>query len=189
MKYKVGDKVRIRKDLIVGMGHGVVRVTENMLGLAGSIATVKRIIASREYLLDISERYIWTDEMLEDVESGVLMIKIYQDGNRVIAKKEGKFGVARCSPEDKFDILTGAKLALERLEEECKPYAWLKDGVRYYVPNVTENRLYYCFTYEDNPADKRMKERGAVFKTEGEAIEAAKKMLAVLKESDSNDER
>ena len=44
-------------------------------------------------------------------------IVIYSKGNEVIAlnKETGKKGVAKCSPEDEFDFMVGAKLAFERL--------------------------------------------------------------------------
>ena len=45
-----------------------------------------------------------------------------KDGRKVVAKNEltGTVGVARCNPEDEFDWVTGAKLALERLFEAEK---------------------------------------------------------------------
>ena len=111
-------------------------------------------------------------------------IEIIVNGSKVIAKKDGKVGVAKCSPEDEYDIFVGAKLALERLEEKCKPYGWLKKGVTYYFPHVARNDLYDYYEYDNDndDTDKRMISRGLVFKTKEEAIEAAKKMLAALKE-------
>ena len=41
--------------------------------------------------------------------------------------------------------------------------------------------LYDCWTYNNNPLDIRIKERGIAFKTKEEAIECAKKMLEVVK--------
>lgn len=109
-------------------------------------------------------------------------IEITVDGNKTIAKMGGRKGVAKCAPEDKFDIFVGAKLALERLEEEYKPYGWLKEGTSYYLPDITTDKMFSSSTYYSDSIDKRMISRGLVFKTEKEAIEAAKKMLAVLKE-------
>ena len=43
-------------------------------------------------------------------------LKVYQIDNKVIAERDGKKGVARCNPTATFDFLTGAKLAIERLE-------------------------------------------------------------------------
>lgn len=45
------------------------------------------------------------------------MITIYSDGKTVRAVgKDGSTGVARCSPEDEFDLSVGAKLAIDRLD-------------------------------------------------------------------------
>ena len=108
-------------------------------------------------------------------------IKLYVDGNKTIARMDGKVGVAKCSPEDEFDIFVGAKLALERLEEKCKSYSWLKKGMDYFVPNINSEELYVIYTYKGYKMDSEMKDRGLAFKTQEEAVEAAKKMLAVLK--------
>ena len=114
-------------------------------------------------------------------------IEIVVNGNKVIAKKDGKVGIAKCSPEDVFDIFTGTRLAIDRLEEKCKPYSWLKEDVTYYVPKVLDKELYDFYTYSDGTIERRLISRGLVFKTKEEAVAAAKKMLAVLKE-DEDDE-
>lgn len=45
-------------------------------------------------------------------------IVITSDGKTVIARAvNGKLGVAKCNPEDKFSLATGAQLALKRLLE------------------------------------------------------------------------
>lgn len=108
-------------------------------------------------------------------------VGIYKDKNRVIAVnlETGKEGVARCHPDDAFDFYTGAKLALERLEESEKPYAWLKKGTKYYVPDIVAHDLYGAYTYDADSADAGYKERGIVFKTREEAIACAK-MLRLL---------
>lgn len=64
-------------------------------------------------------------------------VHIYQHGNMVIAHESqtGREGIAKCSPEDKFDFYTGAKLALARLYgdefipfEEKKPEVMIAEG-------------------------------------------------------------
>lgn len=51
------------------------------------------------------------------------IIVIYRDGNSVIAKDKetGKKAVAKCHPDDEFDFMVGAKLALERLSQPDEP--------------------------------------------------------------------
>ena len=102
--------------------------------------------------------------------------------NKVIAYCDSKMGVARCHPDDAFDFYIGAKLALERLEEAEKPYAWLKAGMTYYFPTPAANSLCNANIYTADDWDKRIMERGIAFQTKEEAIACAKKMLAVVKQ-------
>lgn len=68
MKYKVGDKVRVRKELIPETDFGGVYFGINMREYKGKEAIVKKVGAIA-YHLDIDgEIYWWTDEMLEPVE-------------------------------------------------------------------------------------------------------------------------
>ena len=178
MKYKVGDKVRVRKDLKAGSFYGEDSFLVDMKKYSGKIMTVDKITYKNKYKLkEDFGHYYWTDEMLEDAEG----INIIVDGDKVIAEKGNNVGIAKCSPEDEFDIFTGARIALDRLEEECKPYSWLKEGMRYYYPHVSTNRLYDCFQYDNDEIDKILISRGLVFKTKEEAIECAKKMLEIVK--------
>ena len=178
MKYKVGDKVRVREDLIVGKIYGDDKFLINMKKYSGKTMTVSKIVKEGKYKLkEDTGHWNWTDEMLEDAEG----INIFVDGNKVIAKKGDKVGIARCSPEDEFDIFTGVRLAIDRLEEECKPFGWLKEDVRYYIPRVDADDLFNGFIYQNDKIDERHMSRGIVFKTKEEAIEVAKKMLEVVK--------
>lgn len=186
LKYKVGDKVKIRKDLKIGSVYGSCYVTQEMHDLGGAIV---RIIEaneySGEYRIDSFGCY-WTDEMFEDVDMEVQKMNkrvvIDVDGNKVIARCSDKYGVARCHPDDDFDFYTGAQIALKRLEEAEKPYGWLKAGMQYFVPDTYCKNLYYNLTYKADIWGKRVIERGLAFKTKEEAIECAKKMLAVVKQ-------
>ena len=197
MKYKVGDRVRIRKDLVLGQVYGGCSFVEGMQKLAGEIVYIAEVNEWRgDYRIKQYGLY-WTDEMFEnDVDTEVqgmnkrLVINV--DGNKVVARCGDKNGVARCHPDDAFDFYVGAKLALERLEEAEKPYAWLKEGMRYYAPTVTaynDDSLYSVYMYGNDDLDKRNMEHGIVFQTKEEAIECAKKMLAVVKKGETNNGR
>ena len=179
MKFKIGDKVRVRDDLEVGQVYDGCEFVIEMEEFRGKIMTIEKAYCS-SYHLHGGGTWHFNDEMLEDVESGV-MIKIYVDGNIVAAQKDDKVGVARCSPGDEFDIFVGAKLAIERLEEKCKPYGWLTYGIGYYYPSLTRKTLYDNLKYNGDEFDERLKNRGLIFRTREEAVEMAKKMLAVLK--------
>lgn len=175
MKYKVGDKVRVRRDLVVGKRYITIDCLSVHKKECGKIFTIERK-EGYAYRLNGSA-YWWSEEMLEDVGDITILVK----DNKVIAKMSNKVGIAKCSPEDEFDLFTGVRLAIDRLEEKCKPYGWLKYGTQYYYPCVGMNGLYDWCTYTNDDTDKRMISRGLVFKTKEEAIKCAKKMLEVVK--------
>lgn len=81
-KFKVGDKVRIRKDLeIGGIYNGDYTVTENMKSAGGKIFTIKNVFSDC-YRLD-KVGYYWTDEMLEEVKEHKMektVLEIINDG-------------------------------------------------------------------------------------------------------------
>ena len=189
MKYKVGDKGKIRKDLKVGGIYGGCRFASLMQNVAGKIARIKGVSKRAGcYRIDLNQ-FLWTDEMFEDdidmeVQEMNKRVVIDTHENYVVARCGDKEGFARCHPDDDFDFFVGAKIALERLEKAEKPYAWLKAGTIYYIPDISYKQLYYEHTYEADSWDKRVMERGIVFQTKEEAIACAKKMLAVVKRGD-----
>ena len=66
MKYKVGDKVKIREDLVVGKQYGVDIFVKSMKAYKGDTAIITSI-DDNTYCIDIdSNNWHWTDEMFED---------------------------------------------------------------------------------------------------------------------------
>lgn len=63
MKYKVGDKVRVRRDLNKGMIYNEFTVTTPMADKAGDIVTISAV--SRRYYHIAEYGCCWTDEMFE----------------------------------------------------------------------------------------------------------------------------
>ena len=43
MKYKVGDKVRVRKDLVVGEQYGGETVADDMVDMRGMVVTIGEV--------------------------------------------------------------------------------------------------------------------------------------------------
>lgn len=71
---------------------------------------------------------------------------IYRDGNSVIAKDRstGKNAVAKCHPDDEFDFMVGAKLALERLSQPDEPkyYNGKVVCVKSTISSLTVGKIY-----------------------------------------------
>lgn len=63
MKYKVGDKVRVRKDLVCGEQYGELFVRDSMCNICGETVTIDTIY-DRFYRI-VECEYCWTDEMFE----------------------------------------------------------------------------------------------------------------------------
>lgn len=66
MKYKVGDRVRVRRDLEENKTYGGWNALENMVKMRGEIVTIRRVRSSGYELEE--NNLMWTDEMLEPVE-------------------------------------------------------------------------------------------------------------------------
>lgn len=65
MKYKVGDKVRAREDLVVGSLYGKMCYSADMDKHKGRILTVDAV-CDGYYWMEETHFFGWTDEMLED---------------------------------------------------------------------------------------------------------------------------
>ena len=66
MKYEIGDKVRVRKDLKPGNEYGEMQYVSSMDKLKGEECVIT-YIDGRDYQINNSP-YWWTDEMLEPVD-------------------------------------------------------------------------------------------------------------------------
>ena len=98
MKYKVGDKIRVRKKLIPKTKYGDVYFAINMREYEGEEAIVKEVGAIA-YHLDIDGgMYWWTDEMFEPVEemSAEEAIRIQNEMCRSIMCKDCAIEKLRC---------------------------------------------------------------------------------------------
>ena len=68
MKFKVGDKVRIRKNLISGTWFHDCLVTRDMCEMGGKEAVIRMARGSSYFLSTKGTEWSWTDEMLEPAE-------------------------------------------------------------------------------------------------------------------------
>jgi hypothetical protein len=66
MKFKVGDKVRVRKDLSIDEDYGIVYCDVEMAKMAGTVVTINKITNAGLYQIkEDSEKYFWTEKMFE----------------------------------------------------------------------------------------------------------------------------
>ena len=65
MKYKVGDKVRVRRDLEEYGQYGKYGANRNMAELHGSIVEIKKVENENQQYEINDNLYYWTDEMFE----------------------------------------------------------------------------------------------------------------------------
>lgn len=138
MKYKVGDKVRVRtwKDMAKEYGidefTGSIRVphsfTHTMKKYCGKIMTIKNVFYDFYLLEEADEPWCFSEEMLESVSTPTTpsltqTLIVYRKDNVVVAhdKETKKEGVAYCAPEDTFDFYTGAAIAIARLMGIVEP--------------------------------------------------------------------
>lgn len=90
---KVGDKVRVREDLIVGSNYGGEMFCGGyMESLKGRIATIVEVYDCLSYVIDIDEDgWMWTEEMFEIIEKEVSVNMKELTFREVIANiKEGE---------------------------------------------------------------------------------------------------
>ena len=95
MKYKVGDRVKIREDLVVGNTYGAEVFVKDMEHYKGNMATISAICGDTYRINidndDIPERYWhWTDEMFEDyIEKGNTAMTVEDLLNKTDVEKGG----------------------------------------------------------------------------------------------------
>ena len=65
-KFKVGNKVKVRKGLIANKYYGAVRCDSSMTKMSGRVLVIDRIRDS--YYEVESHAFVWSDEMLEPAE-------------------------------------------------------------------------------------------------------------------------
>ncbi|MGN0553050.1 MAG: hypothetical protein ACI4I1_06675 [Oscillospiraceae bacterium] len=125
MKYKVGDKVRVRQWEDMKKEYGIDRdgdiatrpsFVRRMRKYCGKVLEIKEVEGDIYKLDDIG--WDFSEKMFEPVCYNKIVIT--SDGKTTFAKlcediKVVKTAKAECSPDDTFDFATGAKLAFERL--------------------------------------------------------------------------
>lgn len=144
MKYKVGDKVRVRRDLEEYGQYGKYGANRNMAELHGSIVEIKKV-ENEEQRYEINDNlYYWTDEMFEPVEDELTAEEATKILGEIccenkcyngcpIGKARGKMSChffRRDKPKEVIEILKQWKKDHEKkeVEVESKLYCRIIDG-------------------------------------------------------------
>lgn len=139
MHIEIGDKVVIRENLVYGpvnVGYTQVLVTEDMAKYAGETATILRERAQGVYEIDLDNKtWAWHKFMFKEKVNNIKgqvnpiykvvyvkptfiddnVAKVMKSGKCVIVILDtGEKGVAKCSPNDNFDLELGYSIAHSR---------------------------------------------------------------------------
>lgn len=66
MRYKAGDRVRVRKNLVVGNVYGGVLFDKKMCSWLGKIVEISEVYTCYYHICD-GALFVWTDDMLEPI--------------------------------------------------------------------------------------------------------------------------
>lgn len=163
-KFKIGDKVIAKKNAPYGITtngwKGVVTEVDNrdtnyilVEGKGISVESNRFLVRSEYFDLDASNHKI-----VISTDGKTTTAKMY-DGKTVT-----KTATAKCSPDDKFDFVTGAKIAFERLTGDSeKSFDWdafrrektivkvTKNNWREFVLEAKKQGLTFCDGAVENP--------------------------------------
>ena len=65
-RYSVGDKVKVRSDLVMDVMYGNEDLVEEMLPFVGTVATISTVLNNGKYLIRGCARcWYWTNEMFD----------------------------------------------------------------------------------------------------------------------------
>lgn len=126
-KYKVGDKVKVRSDLVKNRVYGDMYFLSDMCKFRGKTVTIDRVEQNGAYYgIEGHVDTFWTNDMFEGLAMEQNKIVITHDGKTTTAtlyREDGskEVATAKCCPEDTFDFNVGAKLAMERLMKKVAP--------------------------------------------------------------------
>lgn len=108
-KFKVGDKVRVKKNLKIGNKYGKDVFVKGMEYMRGKIATLTNIYCDEKKFGIKGSTYFLTPEMVEPV-----IDKLIFNGNATILFKDGKKYVTKCDISDTYDREKGLLTVLAK---------------------------------------------------------------------------
>lgn len=135
-KLKVGDKVRIKtlQELKEEFGESECAICDihainskelfvpGMFDTAGTVSTITSKDKDVIYIGGNMDYRYSHDVIAEKVfEHPVIVMHLIRDNKTIVKLSNGKVGVAKCSPEDEFDVYEGLRIAAERAYGKLPP--------------------------------------------------------------------
>lgn len=108
-KFKVGDQVRVKKNLKIGHKYGKDIFVKGMEYMRGEIAILTNIYCDGKKFGIKGSTYLLTPEMVEPVIN-----KLIFNGNATILFKDGKKYVTKCDTSDTYDREKGLLTVLAK---------------------------------------------------------------------------
>lgn len=133
MKFKVGDRVRIRTDLKICEKYGSQYFVRNMNQHKGEIAIITRVFD--DYYFINLDSFNWTDEMLKPFDADLTISQLQSEIDKLSNKVQKEYSNV-ISNRDKVNYL---KEQLKQLKEESKKEKnkpILDDAEKEYLKNV-----------------------------------------------------
>lgn len=174
MKYKVGDKVRVRNDLLPAYP----KLSSQIRKLRGKVVTITDVYQDYGYRIKEDGRIgYWKEQMFEPYDEPFdIKIHVVPEKRIIIATKGEEIGAAKCHKKDKFDLLTGVNLAVSRLKDP-----WPQLGDTCWTVVVSGNGVSVeWYPWSDTKFDRKRKMSNNCFRTMEEAKEAAKAIQKAL---------
>ena len=163
MKYKIGDKVKVRNDLVVNKKYGSQTFVPTMAKFTGE--QIIKEVYTQGYTIKADKnlcQYLWTDEMFEDTEDNKM-----KNQNITV-------NMENLSPEERSTLLSLIEKANKPKNKVWKPE---KDETYYY--------LYSYGKIEEDTWDNANEDRiryaiGNCFKTKEEAEFALERQKVIM---------
>lgn len=163
MKYKIGDKVKVRNDLVVNKKYGSQTFVPTMAKFTGE--QIIKEVYTQGYTIKADKnlcQYLWTDEMFEDTEDNKM-----KNQNITV-------NMENLSPEERSTLLSLIEKANKLKNKVWKPE---KDETYYY--------LYSYGKIEEDTWDNANEDRiryaiGNCFKTKEEAEFALERQKVIM---------
>lgn len=133
MKFKVGDRVRIRTDLKIFEKYGSQYFVRDMKQHEGKIAIITRVFDDY-YFINLDSFY-WTDEMLKPCDAVLTISQLQSEIDKLSNKVQKEYSNV-ISNRDKVNYLKEQLKQLKELSKKEKNKPILDDAEKEYLKNV-----------------------------------------------------